>query len=234
MTRSKIQDRIRKLLALSKSSNEHEAAAAAAAAQRLMVEHNIEEAILAIEEDQGEEPISDEVIAAFGKRVPWRSGLVTALAFANGADSFTRGGDIHVIGTGSAAKTVAYMYAYLSREIEKMAEDRPGSRAYKNAFRLGCAVTISRRLAEDVRAARQAAVEKVRGTGVSLAVVNNALARLDRDAQRAAKAMPKTTKAKASYSSVDGYAAGREAGHSVNIRGTSKLLVQGLSGALKS
>ena len=41
MTRERIIERVRKLLALSNSSNEHEAALAAAHAQRLLAEHNL-------------------------------------------------------------------------------------------------------------------------------------------------------------------------------------------------
>ena len=59
---SDVVEKIRKLLELSKSDNEHEAASAAAMAQELMVKHAIEE-----EEIRGRDPKStSEPIERFG------------------------------------------------------------------------------------------------------------------------------------------------------------------------
>src|SRR5690242_18776335 len=48
MSREKVMDKVRKLIALSGSSNVHEAEVAAAAAQRLMLEHKIAESEITV------------------------------------------------------------------------------------------------------------------------------------------------------------------------------------------
>ncbi len=82
MTRERIIERVRKLLALSNSSNEHEAALAAAHAQRLLAEHNLAMSELDLQ-DEG----AGEVELKVAKTVPkWLSSLFATVA--NAFDCF--------------------------------------------------------------------------------------------------------------------------------------------------
>ena len=78
---SAIEDRIRKLLALADSPNEHEAAAAAEKAQELMLRHGIELATVAASTHQ---PLKVDEHVASGKVDPWRGILASAVASSAG------------------------------------------------------------------------------------------------------------------------------------------------------
>ena len=75
--RDKILDRVKKLLALSTSSNVNEAANAAAAAQRLMLEHRLTEADVS---DTQEGQMFELSMGAVGFASRWKFVLVTAVA----------------------------------------------------------------------------------------------------------------------------------------------------------
>ena len=83
--RNKILDRVKKLLALSTSSNVNEAATAAAAAQKLMLEHRLTEADVSdTQEGQMFELSPDPSVSGWRSLPPsrwWRSfiGLITVL-----------------------------------------------------------------------------------------------------------------------------------------------------------
>jgi hypothetical protein len=78
MSRERIIERVRKLLALSNSSNEHEAALAAAHAQRLLAEHNLSMSELEIQEEG-----AGETELQVARTVPkWLSSLFAIVATA--------------------------------------------------------------------------------------------------------------------------------------------------------
>lgn len=82
--KSKIFDKIKKCLALSKSSNQHEAQAALRQAQKLMEAHNISESALLASS------VGTALTKAKAKATPprWESSLVGVVAKAFGCDSF--------------------------------------------------------------------------------------------------------------------------------------------------
>lgn len=149
MTKPKILDRIKKLLELSKSSNEHEAAMAAGRVAELMVEHQIAEADLAVANDTDEvvESIQDVKIGSDGKVVSWKRALVMGLAQSVGGSGYyvgaRRAQKVHrhdgtrwvkrtipgqpasyrAIIPESARATVEYMYQYLNQEIMRLADE---------------------------------------------------------------------------------------------------------------
>lgn len=143
-----IVDRIRKLLALSKSSNPNEAANAAAAAQKLMDRHRIEQA--ALEEPETEdEPIRDfEDPLDSGRRMPtWRKRLAVNIADANNCRIYLRHGggtDVAIVGRAADAQTVRYLYAYCVREIDRLTRSHGSGngRTWCNNFRIGCVDAI--------------------------------------------------------------------------------------------
>lgn len=145
-----IIDKIRKLLALSKSSNANEAAAAAAKAQRLMTEHQVAEAELeAFEAPAETASVSDDPLDRFGLRVPlWKELLSAKLATLHGCrtwkhSTWTTRSDMkrhmRIAGRPSDVASVRYLYAWLTSEIERMAHAKSAGRGrdYAKSYRLG-------------------------------------------------------------------------------------------------
>jgi hypothetical protein len=235
-----IRERIRRLLALSESGNVHEAAAAAAKAQELMSKHSIDQAELAEQAGEVDEPLCEEDLQFFGARiVPWRGLLASSLARANGCDCYNqvwRCGDdkrtraiSRILGPASAVQAVRYMLAYLEREIGRLvqAERAEGrsSAAWLNSFRLGASYEIGRRVTVAAAAAKASAA----GHGC-------ALARIDRDASRVAEAMAAKTLGagrKPSIRNSQAFLSGLVAGRTVGI-GSGPALPSGPVGALRS
>ncbi len=152
---TKIVDRIRKLLELSKhNTNVNEAASAAALAARLMAQHAIEAADLeAADPSAAVEGLTHETLYDDGgARLPWwRWVLADALCRANGCKGYGQGGGrLGIIGRASNAQTVRYLFGYLVLEIERLCSEiasvecPPGAgsgyaRTWRNSFRLGAA-----------------------------------------------------------------------------------------------
>ncbi len=160
MSRLKILDRIKKLLAMTTSSNANEAANAAAEAQRMMLDHKIQEADLDTGgEEDVVEPIAEFAVDQSKKKVTWKSYLLTGVARANGCDSYrcmtwkenkkgkkiNQKSTLQVVGTERDVQAVAYIYKYLCNEIDRITrEEAHGKgRGYANSFKLGCVKTIN-------------------------------------------------------------------------------------------
>lgn len=234
MSTDKIIDKIRKLLALSQSNNPNESAAAAAMAAQLMQQHNLEEAQLRVEQDAPAEPIADEVVHSAKHRVPWQGRLASGLAKSLGCHMFWLGGDVKVFGRLSDTRTVTYMFQFLTKEINRLADaavargDMPNPahygasslRTWKNAFRFGAALAIYERLVAQRKAYVQETAANVSGCQ-ALALVRKDSEELD----SAYKAFSSNfVKGKPVYiRSVDGYHAGQRAGENVSLGGGPRL-----------
>ncbi len=150
MSREKVIERVRKLLALSNSSNEHEAALAAAHAQRLLAEHN-----LAMSELEAKEEGAGEAELQVAKSVPkWVSSLFATVAQAfdcfavvSATPTMSR---LRFIGVAEdpevASCTMQYLMAelkrlatsYLRQESSKRQEIEPSERnRIRNSYLLG-------------------------------------------------------------------------------------------------
>lgn len=121
MTRERIIEKVRKLLALSRSSNEHEAALAAAHAQRLLAEHNLSMSEVEVREEGAGEA---ELIVA--RTVPaWLSSLfaVVAGAFDCMPIMTTTAGEgrLRFIGVGGDPAVAACTLQFLIRELRRLA-----------------------------------------------------------------------------------------------------------------
>ncbi len=121
MTRERIIERVRKLLALSNSSNEHEAALAAAHAQRLLAEHN-----LAMSELEVQEEGAGEVELEVARTVPkWLSSLFATVA--NAFDCFpivttnASNSRLRFIGVGDDPGVAACTLQFLMKELRRLA-----------------------------------------------------------------------------------------------------------------
>jgi hypothetical protein len=175
--KTKIVERIQRLLALATSSNVNEAAAAAAKAQELMARYDIEQAALDVESGDDDVAVSTEVLLEMGARVEgWKGILAAALGDANSAKVYTSKtfnsagktqNTFQIIGTKDQANTIRYMFAYLVNEVERLAKGADGSgRSYLASFRLGAASVIATRLREAATDARkQVEVEAAREVG---------------------------------------------------------------------
>lgn len=180
----KVLDQIRKLLALSKSPNEHEAALAAARAAELMIQYQISEAHLSDATGTAER-VDAHAIAEMAKIVYWRACIAGALSKAFGAEMIfetvrrtvrrrrkkviARHVRFLMIGSGTTAEAVRYMYRFLCVEIERLADEsyvrrREGLlkvksvRSYKDSYRKAAAMAIAVRLQDERRQRRDEAI----------------------------------------------------------------------------
>jgi hypothetical protein len=177
-----VLDRIKKLLALAAdASNEHEAALAAARAQELLLRHQLSESDLP--NDQ-QEPIGEHPLTAeegehpdkWGRIEPWRMSLAVEIAEALNCVVLAirtarrrTAANLKIAGRRSDCEAATYLYRYLAREVNRLAdawwEERlAGARElsgkpkgvvprdkvlrYKTSFRVGAIATIGRRLKE--------------------------------------------------------------------------------------
>ncbi len=239
----KIIDRIKKLLSLSESTNENEAALAAARAAELMLKHEIKAAQLCVEDAEDVDTVR---VDESKQIVHWKSNLMAGLARSLGCMFFLQkhrqAGKVttryNVAGQPSKVDTISYMYSYLVEEINRLADFAyrrrlhrhhrigmpvPSARGWKNAFRLGAAATISERLEAQRKETHKAAEDD--GQGAALVVVKQAEKAVDLYVARKYPRMGKS--AGATYSSGSGYGAGKEAGKSVGLGGTSNAISSG-------
>jgi len=117
---SPIIEKIRKLLALANSSNEHEAALAAGHAQRLLSEHNL--AMADIEATHKPDK-ADKVETAVSKTLPkWMRHLSAGVstAFDCQAIHHPAAGKMTFIGVGADVQIAAYTFAYLERIVRNL------------------------------------------------------------------------------------------------------------------
>lgn len=120
MDNSAIIEKIKKLLALANSSNEHEAALAAGHAQRLLSEHNL--AMADIEAAHRPDK-ADTVETAVSKSLPkWLRHLSAGIstAFDCQAIHHPATGKMTFIGVGADVQIAAYTFTYLDRTIRKL------------------------------------------------------------------------------------------------------------------
>ena len=183
MSRDKIIDRVQKLLALaSNAGSEAEAALAAERAAKLMAEHEIHEAQLSLDgaaNVRTPEPIEKcHYVTRTRKRVAWHMNIVGSVDETYGARAYWQGGSVVLFGRLSAVQAAAYTSQYLIREVERLTDrEAPASRfsrAYRNAFRLGC----SSRVASRVRAAHDKA-ERERREAAQRATVEEQAAHVE-------------------------------------------------------
>lgn len=170
---AKVMDRIKKLLALASSANEHEAARAAERAQALLVRYNID---LADVQAHGK-PVVDVDGEIVTTSYPWRRPLGTALARLYFTryfySTFKRPGlksafDRHsFIGEAHNVVVAKMMFEYLETTVERLAHEgarplpQPQRSPYRTSFRNACALRLCKRLEDRlVQAKRGAAVDE--------------------------------------------------------------------------
>ena len=174
--KSKIIDKVRKLLALASDNDSiEESAAAAAKAQALMEKHSILDAMVAGERQDADPTITSIIIWSGGKVPTWVLQLSMGLAEVNrckvwyhaGRRSKGYNGYIKAAGTAESLEKMSVLLDWLISETNRLyVEDKPDvfdrshGKRWANAFRLGASSTIVARLKE---AAKQARLEMQQG-----------------------------------------------------------------------
>jgi len=240
MTQAEVLDKVRKLLRLSTSSNPHEAANAAAKAQALIDAHHLSDALLSLSGEapaQPEEPVedmgrygADAALAGAARRARWTVQLASDVARANGCRIYLMGGAVHLVGRRSDAETVRYLYAYLAREIDRLAlaAGRGLGRTWGNNFRLGAVESVGRRLREHKERSQREAREAA-PNAAALVLVNQALATIQARGASVQSWMDTHMKLRKSRGGSGGRwdgsarAAGREAGNGIALGGGARL-----------
>jgi hypothetical protein len=119
-SKTPIIEKIKKLLALANSSNEHEAALAASHAQRLLSEHNLAMADI---EAAHKPDKADKVETTLSKTLPkWLRHLSAGVssAFDCRTVHYPATGTMTFIGVGADVQIAAYMFAYLTRTVRRL------------------------------------------------------------------------------------------------------------------
>lgn len=222
----KILDRIRKLLALATSSNEHEAALAAARAQDLLFQHNLTAAqvVGAAAAKEARENSYQQHRWESGRET-WRTSLVNALASNNFCQAVYIGkGQVSVIGKPENAEFVRFMFNYLTVEIDRLSglarrkrdlavmfgDDEPIQRplVWLNNFRVGAVQIIGERLREQANRNRRQSSE-----AEALVVVSG-----KELAKRVKQFFPRLQNVKRKFQvDTDGFEAGQQAGRSIGL-----------------
>ncbi len=240
-------EKVRKLLALANSANEHEAANAANHAAQIMERYRLDAAMLAEAEQRAdarnEEGFSsnDEMGAARKhERLPaWYWSLAWAVGSSNRArPRVNDSGRVTFFGRPMDARAAIYMLDYLANEVDRLARryvsEHYRPRAAGRAFRLGCVHTIAQRLAtahEDVARAKErelSAAEDLEGLRrLTVAVQRRSSEMLELDRWIRSRGFRYGAARTVRFSSASAYRDGRSAGHAVDLGGGSECLRPG-------
>lgn len=225
MSIQKVIDRIKKLTALSTSSNAHEAAAAAAEAQRLMTEYRIAEAQLEADGQAVDETVyGEDILNLTGAKRPqnWLIRLASGCARANNcritivaSTHYGRKGAINLFGRKDDINATKYIYSMLVNEINRLGKEfNAHDKGATHAFKLGAAVAIVDRLIGQKHASMKQA------SSTALIVINKA----DKAAQDHVNRIITGTYHMAGTSNTSAFNQGKEAGRNVNLGNASKHL----------
>jgi Protein of unknown function (DUF2786) len=120
----KIIDRVKKLLALAESDNEHEAALAASMAQDLMMQHRLELAQIQANVEVAPE-ILEKMVCKY-PRLVWKKRLAQAVADSCDLGVFVRGRrsrQLMFVGTSSGVELAEFLFVYLKRIVARLGRD---------------------------------------------------------------------------------------------------------------
>lgn len=216
-----IVEKIQKLLALSKSQNEHEAAAAAARAAELMTKYQISEAEIPSDEEGSE--IISELDVEPGVKKGWKGQVIYGVAYSLGIQSFYTYGTkaFRLVGRDSDLSAAKYMISYLVSEINRLADKAwnkakmftaEHGKAWKNSFRVGAAMTVKGRLKE----MRDSTIRDARNAGQEQALI-----KIDKRSAIIEDHLRQNYNIRSgrptAISSASGLGAGKEAGKNINL-----------------
>lgn len=150
--KDKIIDKVKKLLALSKSSNEHEAGLALENANKLLMKHNLEMADI---DEVSLSDIIEENDLILGKRImSWKIDLLNAVMRLNGCQILmhrVRNGNkrISAIGKKHNIEVSIFMYDYLIKTMDRTLKEKQKDDVIDPfSYRMGFCSAISRKVNE--------------------------------------------------------------------------------------
>ncbi len=173
---SAIIDKVKKLLALSKSSNIHEAAAAAGAANKLIDEYRLSEIDIAIEGIDSDSIVEDDsYIYETGRITQWKVDLISTLGSHYGVvdyifSSYPEGRKVSkfkLVGRSSDIQIVRYMFAWLNGECQRLANAQVKGQghvvvaSYCRGFVAGIAIQLHASRQEVQKTATSSAIIKL-------------------------------------------------------------------------
>lgn len=245
MTRDEAIQKALKLLKLAGSCYPEEAALAAQRAQEILDRYEISSAML---QEAGEAPTEpeEEIVNFQGHAAPvdimgqnlswWAVYLAGHLAKVNACCIFLgyvfgdkRRRTIEIIGRPSDVEKVRYLYQYLCREVDRLA-DRDGrgcGKTWRNQFRMGVVATIGGKLAQAQQQVQSEMRGECQGNAQALVRLDRAIARLsDKQAttEQWVKAHMKFKNARGSAARTDygAYQRGRKAGEEVAVNANTR------------
>lgn len=255
MTKTEAIEKVRKLLALANSANEHEAAAAAGRAADIMERHRLDAAMVAEAEARETDREDAEAFSmnrdtsadrTHARTPTWYWTLAWGVAEANRCKPH----HVHVArgrcavtfaGKPSDAAAARYMLDALAREVDRLAvayvarhQGSDIARSAGKSFRLGAAAKINKRLRESMAETTEA----VRGELTAaqdecgLARLDTAIARRESDERRLdafleSNGVRYRSASRASVSNADAFRAGAKAGAGVRLSGGTAALGHG-------
>lgn len=216
MEKTPIIEKIKKLLALANSSNEHEAALAASHAQRLLSEHNLAMAdIEATHKPDKADTVETTVSKTLPKWLRYLSAGVST-AFDCQAVHHPATGKMTFIGVGADVQIAVYTFAYLDRTVRKLCTNymkhhvstaiaNRHRELHRQSYYLGAVSTITTRL-------REQKIQTPITTGALIPVKEG----LIRQAMNEIGTL-RTVKSRRSYINSDAYTKGQSDGRQVGI-----------------
>ena len=235
MEKTKLIDKIQKLIGLSKSPNENEAASAAEKIQELLTEHNLSMSEVKTQAMQNEaEPIKEE-FGLDSKTIPiWKALLMQGICEANYVSCMrSRYGSKQVftlIGREGSIIACRHLYAYLEECVERecrqnmaIEKDKPENydvrwRSWADSFRKGMAGRIYTRLKEKRKSLE---TEDSLHEPIGSALVRQKIGLVQTNANSAfmRNAGIRTKSTSSYYSNSSGHGAGKEAGNRTALGG---------------
>lgn len=171
--RSKLLERVAKLLAMAKhsASNEHEASIALRRAESMMRQHDIQYAEL-----NAQTLKSDDMVAAEtgeGRNSKWIWNLAWAASYLTSTLPTKKRGQIKFCGTKEDTQVALLMFDYLVSVTERLAKTFDASRTERNSFKVGVVFAIVKRC-RAIKAEREDDLSRAT-TGKDLVVVKKDL-----------------------------------------------------------
>jgi len=212
-----IIEKIKKLLALAASNNEHEAALAASHAQRLLAAHNLAMADI---EAKGKPELADRVETSAAKNLPkWARHLSGAVCSAFDCQGIHHPatGKLTFIGVGADVQIAAYTFAFLERTIRRLCSQYMKTAAIastpnrqrelmRQSYYLGAVSTVTVRLREQKE---QTPVTPGALVPVKEGLIKKAMEELG---------VIRTIRSRKSFINTDAYSCGQADGREVGIR----------------
>ena len=211
-----IIEKIKKLLALAASNNEHDAALAASHAQRLLAAHNLAMADIEADHKPG---MADRVETSAAKNLPkWARHLSGAVCSAFDCQGIHHPatGKLTFIGVGADVQIAAYTFAFLERTVRRLCSQylkfsviasTPSRQRelMRQSYYLGAVSTITVRLSEQKR---QTPVTPGALVPVKEGLIKKAMEDLG---------VIRTIRSRKSYINPDAYSCGQADGRQVGI-----------------